>query len=102
MDDQPTPPAQVGQFKQGIRNCLFVLIKCEMGRATEVACDIVDNVEGVSEIYSTSGQYDLLGKFVLDREADIGEFVTSCIQVRPHIRDTFTIITFSPFLPRHP
>jgi hypothetical protein len=30
---------------------------------------------------------------------DIGTFVTQAVQTRPHIRDTFTVITFSPFLP---
>jgi hypothetical protein len=25
--------------------------------------------------------------------------VTRSVQTRPHIRDTFTVITFSPFLP---
>ncbi|RZJ79141.1 MAG: Lrp/AsnC family transcriptional regulator [Brevundimonas sp.] len=78
---------------------IFVLIKCELGHANDVAADLVDNVERVSEVYSTSGQYDLLAKFQLPKEADIGTFVTREVQTRPHIRDTFTIITFSPFLP---
>ena len=69
---------------------IFVLIKCELGFANDVAADIVDNVENVSEVYSTSGQYDLLAKFNLARGADIGSFVTKHVQTRPHIRDTFT------------
>ena len=76
---------------------IFVFIKCELGHANDVAADIVDNVERVSEVYSTSGQYDLLAKFQLPM--DIGTFVTKEVQTRPHIRDTFTVITFSPFLP---
>ena len=67
--------------------------------SADVAADIVDNVENVSEVYSTSGQHDLLAKFNLPRDADIGTFVTKQVQTRPHIRDTFTVITFSPFLP---
>ena len=78
---------------------IFVFIKCELGYANDVAADIVDNVEYVSECYSTSGQYDLLAKFQLPKDADIGTFVTKQVQTRPHIRDTFTVITFSPFLP---
>ena len=78
---------------------IFVFIKCELGYANDVAADIVDNVENVSEVYSTSGQHDLLAKFNLPREADIGTFVTKQVQTRPHVRDTFTVITFSPFLP---
>lgn len=76
---------------------IFVMIKCELGQANKVAADIVDNVPGVSEVYSTSGEYDLLSKFNLEREADIGRFVTEVLQVRAGIRDTFTITTFSPF-----
>jgi DNA-binding Lrp family transcriptional regulator len=53
----------------------------------------------MSEVYSTSGQHDLLAKFNLPRDADIGTFVTKQVQTRPHVRDTFTVITFSPFLP---
>ena len=79
---------------------IFVFIKCELGKANAVAADVVDNVENVSEVYSTSGQYDLLAKFQLSRDEDIGSFVTHKVQTRPHIRDTFTVITFSPFLPK--
>ena len=78
---------------------IFVLVKCELGKANAVAADIVDNVEGVSEVYSTSGQYDLLATFHLNKDEDIGAFVTLKVQTRPHIRDTFTVITFSPFVP---
>jgi DNA-binding Lrp family transcriptional regulator len=83
-----------------VMTTVFIQIKCELGRANEVAADIVDNVEGVSEVYSTSGQYDLLAKFHLDRDVDIGAFVTRQVQTRPGIRDTFTITTFSPFTPQ--
>jgi DNA-binding Lrp family transcriptional regulator len=78
---------------------IFIMIKCELGKANDVAADMVDNVEGVSEVYSTSGQYDLLAKFHLEKDADIGTFVTRQVQTRPGIRDTFTITTFSPFMP---
>jgi len=99
MTVTPFADAPVPASGRGMMTVLFVLIKCELGRAGEVACDIVDNVSETSEMYSTSGQYDLLGKFVVGRDADIGQFVTSRIQTRKHIRDTFTIITFSPFAP---
>jgi len=77
---------------------IFVMIKCELGKANDVAADIVDNVEGVSEVYSTSGAYDLLAKFHLDKDTDIGGYVTRRVQTRAGIRDTFTITTFSPFM----
>ena len=79
---------------------IFIMVKCELGKAYDVADQAVQAVEHVSEVYSTSGQYDLLAKFQLPKEMDIGTFVTKSVQTRPHIRDTFTVITFSPFLPK--
>ncbi len=53
---------------------IFVMVKCELGKAYDVADDAVA-VEQVSEVYSTSGQYDLLMKCYLDEKTDIGHFV---------------------------
>ena len=76
---------------------IFVQIKCEMGRAYQVAQQAVDTVAELSEIYSTSGQYDLLGKFYLDAEQDTGLFVTEKLQTLPGVADTYTLITFNAF-----
>jgi len=75
---------------------IFVQVKCELGRAYQVAEDVVD-VEGVSEVYSISGQYDLLLKCYLEAESDIGHFVTERIQTLPGVKDTFTTIAFKAF-----
>ena len=76
---------------------VFIQIKCEMGQAYSVARACVDDVPACSEIYSTSGQYDLLGKFYLEPADDTGLFVTERIQTIPGVRDTHTIITFNAF-----
>lgn len=76
---------------------IFVQIKCEMGAAYNVAQLAVDTIEELSEIYSTSGQYDLLGKFYLEPEQDTGLFVTERIQTLPGVSDTYTLITFNAF-----
>ena len=76
---------------------IFVHIKCQMGQAYRVAQDAVDRIEELSEIYSTSGQYDLLGKFYLEPEQDTGRFVTERIQTLPGVADTYTLITFNAF-----
>ncbi|RMF11416.1 MAG: Lrp/AsnC family transcriptional regulator [Alphaproteobacteria bacterium] len=76
---------------------VFLMIKCELGKSYEVAAELVDTVEEVSEVYSTSGQYDLLAKFNLDDTQDIGHFVCEKVQKLPHIKDTFTLITFKAF-----
>jgi DNA-binding Lrp family transcriptional regulator len=75
---------------------IFVMVKCEMGKAYEVADEAVA-IEQVSEVYSTSGQYDLLLKCYLDDKADIGHFVTEEIQTLSGVKDTFTLITFKAF-----
>jgi DNA-binding Lrp family transcriptional regulator len=76
---------------------IFVQIKCEMGTAYRVAQKAADEIEELSEMYSTSGQYDLLGKFYLERDADIGRFVTERLQSIPGVKDTYTLITFNAF-----
>ena len=75
---------------------IFVMVKCELGKAYEVAEEAL-SVEQVSEVYSTSGQYDLLMKCYLDEKTDIGHFVTSQIQTLTDVKDTFTLITFKAF-----
>ncbi len=75
---------------------IFVLIKAELGRAYEVA-DLAVETESVSEVYSVSGQYDLLAKCYLEDGLDIGHFVTESIQTLPGIKDTFTLIAFKAF-----
>ena len=75
---------------------IFVMVKCDLGRAYEVADEAVA-VEQVSEVYSTSGQYDLLMKCYLADDQDIGHFVNEQIQTLPGIKDTFTLIAFKAF-----
>lgn len=76
---------------------IFVLMKCEMGQAYRVAQLAADTIEQLSELHSISGQYDLLGKFYLEPDQDIGLFVTQQIQALPGVRDTYTLIGFNAF-----
>ena len=55
------------------------------------------DAEIASEIYSTAGGYDLLVKFYLKEDEDVGHFVAQKIQTVPGIRDTYTLITFKAF-----
>ncbi|HET7717800.1 MAG TPA: Lrp/AsnC ligand binding domain-containing protein [Bauldia sp.] len=75
---------------------LFVQIKCELGKAYDVANAIAD-AEIASEIYSTAGDFDLLVKFYVPPEDDPGRFVTGVVQQVGGIRDTRTIVTFKAF-----
>lgn len=74
----------------------FILIKCQLGKAYDVATAIAD-AEIASEIYSTAGDYDLLVKVYLPEDGDIGHFVNEKIHPFPGIQDTKTIITFKAF-----
>ena len=76
---------------------IFVQIKCEMGQAYRVARQAADTIPQMSELFSTSGQYDLLGKFYLEPDQDIGLFVTERVQSLPGVKDTYTLIPFNAF-----
>lgn len=76
---------------------LFVQVKCDLGEAYTTAAEAVESVEHVSEVYSTSGQYDLLMKCYLPEDLDVGRFVNDHIQKLPGVRDTFTILAFKAF-----
>ena len=76
---------------------IFVQVKCALGEAYQVADAAAQDVEGISEVFSTSGQYDLILKCYLPDGDDIGHFVTEKIQRITGVKDTFTIITFKAF-----
>ena len=77
---------------------IFVMIKCEMGHSYKVAQLAADTIDELSELHSTSGQYDLLGKFYLEPEQDTGLFVMEKLQAIPGVKDTYTLITFNAFV----
>lgn len=76
---------------------IFVMIKCEMGHAYRVAREMADNIPELSEMHSISGQYDLMGKFYLDSDQDIGLFVVETLQTVAGVKDTYTLQTFNAF-----
>ena len=78
---------------------LFVQIKCAPGAAYDVAARIADRMEEISEVWSTSGNYDLLAKFVLGDDQDPGLFVTRRVQTMEGVRDTYTLLAFNAFTP---
>ncbi|MDR3326146.1 MAG: Lrp/AsnC ligand binding domain-containing protein [Rhodospirillaceae bacterium] len=75
---------------------VFVLVKTELGQTYEVANSLLET-ERISEVYSISGQYDILLKCYIDDKTDIGRFVTESIQTISGIKDTFTLIAFKAF-----
>jgi DNA-binding Lrp family transcriptional regulator len=89
-------PANPRQRPEPRMTPFFVQIKCQLGKSYQVANKLAES-EIASEIYSTAGDYDLLVKFYVDTDADIGHFVNEKVQTIPGIQDTRTIITFKAF-----
>jgi DNA-binding Lrp family transcriptional regulator len=80
-------------------NAIFVQIKCDLGQAYQVAAQLADEFENASQIYSTSGHYDLLVQFRLEEGEDPGLFVNQKLHQVPGIKDTYTIMVFDAFTP---
>ncbi|MBO0663573.1 Lrp/AsnC ligand binding domain-containing protein [Jiella sp. MQZ9-1] len=76
---------------------IFVQFKCRPGMAYQVADELVLEVQEISEVFSTSGHYDLIAKFYLADDQDIGRFVTERLQVLEGVADTFTLVAFKAF-----
>jgi DNA-binding Lrp family transcriptional regulator len=97
LGNRPGRVPSSGQRQEDAMRAIFVMIKCDMGHAYRVAQEAADRIPEMSELYSTSGQYDLLGKFYLEPEQDTGLFVTEHVQTLPGVKDTYTLITFNAF-----
>ena len=75
---------------------VFLMLKVEPGSLAAVA-DRITELESFSEAYSISGAYDLLVKLYVENFDDLSHLVTEQVQKIPHIRETFTILTFHAF-----
>jgi DNA-binding Lrp family transcriptional regulator len=74
-------------------NCVFVQLRCLPGKTYDVAREIYLR-EIVSELYSTSGDFDLLAKIYIPDEEDIGRYLSQHLFDIPGISRTLTTITF--------
>ena len=75
---------------------IFVQLRCTPGKTYEVA-DAIYKTELVSELYSTSGDWDLLAKVYLPENEEIGRFVNEKIACIPGIERSLTTMTFTAF-----
>lgn len=76
--------------------CVFIQLRCKPGTTYKVANEIVLR-ELHSELYSTSGNYDLLLKLYVDDDDDVGKFVNDNLLDIPHIERSLTTLTFKAF-----
>ncbi|NNU81112.1 Lrp/AsnC ligand binding domain-containing protein [Halovulum dunhuangense] len=77
-------------------HCVFVQLRCKPGKTYEVA-DALYAREIASELYSTSGDYDLLMKLYIDTTEDIGKFINDNVLTIPGIDRSLTTLTFRAF-----
>ncbi len=75
---------------------VFIMLKTDPGTLATVA-DRITELESFSEAFSISGEYDLLVKLYVENFDDLSHLVTEQIQKIPHIRETFTLLTFHAF-----
>ncbi|WP_299756583.1 Lrp/AsnC ligand binding domain-containing protein [uncultured Boseongicola sp.] len=73
--------------------CVFVQIRCRPGKTYEVARDIYLR-EIVSELYSTSGDFDLMAKIYVPEDKDIGVYLNDGLLDIPNIDRSLTTLTF--------
>ena len=76
--------------------CVFVQIRCRPGSTYDVAGAIALK-EIHSELYSTSGEHDLLMKLYVPEGADVGHFINKNMAGIDGIERTLTTLTFKAF-----
>lgn len=76
--------------------CVFVQLRCKPGTAYDVAERIVLR-EIHSELYSTSGAWDLLLKLYVPEGEDMGKFINENLLDIPGVERTLTTPTFKAF-----
>ena len=76
--------------------CVFVQIQCKPGTAYKVADEIVLR-EKYSNLFSTSGPYDLLVQIYIPEGEDIGKYINDNLLNIEGIERTLTTLTFKTF-----
>lgn len=76
--------------------CVFIQIRCTPGTTYSVAEEIALR-EIHSELYSTSGDYDLLMKLYIPADADVGKYINENLLDIKGIERSLTTMTFKVF-----
>jgi DNA-binding Lrp family transcriptional regulator len=74
----------------------FVLISAEPARIHDLAGELA-GLEGVAEVYSVSGDHDLVAIVRVRHHDDLAEVVTGAISRLPGILDTRTMVAFKAY-----
>ena len=70
-----------------------VLINVQRGQVNEIAQSLLE-IEGVAEVYSVTGEYDLVALLRLHRYEDLAEVVTARMVQLSGITKTNTLMAF--------
>ena len=76
--------------------CVFIQIRCTPGKTYQVAEEIALR-EIHSELYSTSGDFDLLMKLYVPEGQDVGHFINDQLLDIEGIERSVTTMTFKAF-----
>ena len=76
--------------------CVFVQIRAKPGMTYKVAEDIA-LLEIHSELYSTSGDWDLIMKLYIPEGEDVGHFINERMTDVRFVERTLTTMTFKAF-----
>ena len=77
-------------------DCVFVQLRCKPGTTYKVAEALLLK-ELHSELYSTSGEWDLLLKVYVPKGEDVGKFVNERLLDVAGIERSLTTLTFKVF-----
>ncbi|MGB0854758.1 MAG: Lrp/AsnC ligand binding domain-containing protein [Pikeienuella sp.] len=77
-------------------SCVFVQLRCHPGKTYQVA-DAIYDLEIVSELFSTSGDYDLMMKIYIPDDADVGKYLNDQLLQIEGISRSLTTLTFKAF-----
>jgi DNA-binding Lrp family transcriptional regulator len=77
-------------------NCVFIQLRCKPGTTYDVANKIVLR-EMHSELYSTSGDFDLMLKVYVSDTDDIGKYINEKLLDIEGIERSLTTLTFNAF-----
>jgi DNA-binding Lrp family transcriptional regulator len=76
--------------------CVFIQLRCKPGSTYRVAEEIALR-EIHSELFSTSGEYDLLLKLYIPKDEDVGKFINDHLLDINGIERSLTTLTFKAF-----
>ncbi len=72
----------------------YVLINCDIGSEEDVISHL-KTVDGVKEVHSTFGAYDIIAEIVSDNKENLRDAITWKIRKIERIRSTLTLMTIA-------